>query len=37
MPVDWPFFHKADKLISQEKYILTGFFYKKESGLLIND
>ena len=35
MPVGWPFIHKADKLISQEKYILTGFFYNKESALLL--
>jgi hypothetical protein len=35
MPAGWVFTHKADRLISQEKYILTGFFYKKESALLL--
>ena len=35
MPVGWTFIHKADRLISQEKYILTGFFYNKESALLL--
>jgi len=35
MPVGWPFIHKADRLILQEKYILTGFFYNTESALLL--